>query len=277
MKKPKPFEYQQTLTAACYEAQREHRGQTVEQAKKAFREHFHRAAQALYTILENGPSNTADTAEAVLVSVTGILNGIIRLRRNPEAGRFILAAGQALTRAVVKMAKEQPPPSWLVEEAPKEYEVPWLMVNGKPAPGFAESDAALAWGRNAIRRSKNRFDAPQTRAVAEALRYIHYHRTTPDFANQFAAITGEHGLQFVPFIRREHKRLAALPPLCRKTAPQWWPIVRERIHHKPTPAGNRTEPSIFKKDTPAARRRAFLKDCKKAFLSLCPVEPTGDK
>ena len=286
MKKPKPFdvEFQTKLCLAYREAKAAAAGQTVAQAKAAFLEHWGRAVIAIETMLAAGGEPMRELGgriDYVLQLVRPLM------RDNPYAGEFVFEAAQRMARDLVALAREQPPPAWLVERAAMEYEVPWLMVNGKPAPGFDEADAALAWGRTFTKRSKNGkrshndFDAPQSRDVAAALHHTNYmrkhYRDIPGFLETCCRVWRKHKDE--PGMLAIVRQTAALPPLSRKSAAQWWPVVRAFVRRNATltESEKRSIRASLDYDTPAALMNEYLKRCKLAFEGLCPADAPGEE
>lgn len=270
-RKPQPQDYSFALSLAWCEAMRESKGQTVEQAKEAFREHWGRAVAALRTMLKAGDAEL--TGEMVNSIHILLLSSILpMIRKDTATGQFAFTFAQEFTREVMHLAKDNPP-AWLVERAPREFEVPWLMIGRKPAPGFPESVAALGWGRAIVKPGKSQFDKPQTRDVAAALKQLIRMRaySPSDFAMMWAALNSEQ--------RAKVKRIVALPPLSRKTRAQWWPVVRDSLrdafirgHDTLTAKERRSIRAILDYDIESGLRNEYLKRCKIAFNGLCPAE-----
>jgi hypothetical protein len=252
--------------------------QDVESAKAAFIEHWPRALTALRVILDGTETGSASVAKALHWLFDDCLRPAMRTNRH--GGNFVFEAAQSMTRELVALAQAQPPPLWLVERAPKEHAVPWLMVNGKPAPGFDESDAALAWGQETTRRGKSQFDKRKTRVVADALHDIYKVWNMSRSRGRDLPCRPEHLEALCDFTHGNSDIAGAvfeLPPLSAKSRKQWWDVVRAVIRRKtelPKPGARRI---IFKKDTPAERLKAYLKDCEAAFDALCPADAPGDK
>lgn len=248
----------------------------IEQAKKAFIEHWGQTNTAMNTLLR--------THDAELIKmITGCINHSMQLIRrqiktNPDAGKFLFNITQLLTRDIITLAKESPPPAWLVELAGTEYEMPWLMVNGKPAPGFEGLDAALSPGHLIVKRGKSRFDAPQTRDVAAALRSLEISRDRICKCDRKAIESCWKLMKASPEYVTEQRKIAALPPLSGKTKAQWLPLILAIIKRNPNLSTNerRNICEGLKNNgyryTDAAVIKEYLKRCKKAFNSLCPTD-----
>ena len=268
------------LPPAMQKADAERRGQTVKEARHAICEHWPRAACAMKNLLDQGDN---EWVEILLTHyIQDLLDVFGQTGQRRILGPAVFRAAKKLTRAVVGLcATQYSPPAWLAEKAATEYEVPWLMVNGKPAPGFAEADAQLHWGHAIIKRGKSQFVTPQTRTVAEELSFI------DELRNVHQSSMGELIGNFLPGLPAEAKEISTLPPLSRKTRTQWWPVVRAFIRHKnkylakgwgclsKKQISNIRASLEYKTD--AELMNEFLKRCKVAFDGLCPSETPGKK
>jgi hypothetical protein len=252
---------------------------SVEYAKYTFLKHWDRAHAAMRQVLKFGDSDERAMMAATVVPCISWWIEYLRTmaEEHPAAGQAVFEAALELTRDIAALAQKTPPPPWLVMRAAHAYEVPWLVVNGKLAPGFPESDAVLRWGRATIKRGKSRFDVPQTREVARALHNIEWFRQCVQrplrdigaiYGDQQAEMWKNRGSR----TRDLEEKVAALPPLSHGTKAQWWPLVRDLLRRGYLPSQNEraSKRIILKKDTAAAQRKAFMKACQKALDGLCP-------
>ena len=223
---------------------------------------------ALEKLIESGEVQGIEAATSAIRNLLDCIRPMIR--KHPEAGFFVYKTAQRLTRDVSEMAQEKSPPAWLGAIASTEYEVPWLITNGKPV-GFKESDSVLSWGRDIIKRGKQQFVAPQTRHVADIIQFINNDREIFRIWPERITKRSEHYSE-APEIIKRNRRIAALPVLSRKTKDQWWPIVKGFIRNKEYLTAQ--EWNNIKKATQyhtlSDTMNEYIKRCIKAFESLCP-------
>ena len=249
---------------------------SLDEAKEVFIEHWFRATAALRTIAIAGGAELIRDIIPLIENPIGSLC-VARKKHPAIVGPSVFRAAQCLCYDVQDIVQENPSHAWLADYAAAEYVVPWLMINGKPAPGFPDFvKDAHHWGYGIIKRGKNRFDAPQTRVVASTLHYINRIRTHP---LSEAMLQDKHdwreGLQTkFPDAERDW---VTLPPLTRKTKTKWWPFVVDEIRiwwNLPLLSIKERRSILATLDykTESSLMNEFLKRCKVAFNGLCPTK-----
>ena len=88
-----------------------------------------------------------------------------------EATRFIHNTARASVNKFMSVVKSRNSPLWLMQTLRLEFEIPWMMCNGKPAPGFKDATERFLFGA-CLKKGKSRFDTTQTRAVAASIREV---------------------------------------------------------------------------------------------------------
>lgn len=231
---------------------------TLKEAADAFQDHFMPALVQMPRLLKSGNAEYFKLAANCLIMFDMIHP---HLMKNPATGGVAFRLASELAGEIVALCQRNPPPAWLVEQIGTGYVVPWLMVNGKPMPGFPKGDTI-------VKRGKSRFDAPQTRNVAAVLCGVNRDRLLykGDIESVCRGATPRHAA--------EYRAIAALPPLSRETRAQWWPIVKAAIQSRPCLSDKERQNirRTLDHDTPAALMNEYLKRCKIAFDALCPAE-----
>jgi hypothetical protein len=247
----------------------------IEQAKEAFLEHWFRANTALRTITTGDDTELIQAVAPWIGYAVGSLS--VAGRKHPAlAGSFVFRSAKKLCYDVLRMSQENPPPSWLIEFAGAEYEIPWLMVNGKPAHGYDGFEERLRPGQLIIKRGKSRFDSPQTRFVAQVLHRIEHDRTKP-LSEAMHRLQHEWRKTLETKYPDAERNWSTLPPLTRKTKKQWWPFVEDEVRiWMGAPILTKKELQSIRKtltyNTEKALMTEFLKRCKKSFDGLCPKD-----
>ena len=182
--------------------------------------------------------------------------------RKPDVGPVAFQFAKQFCRCAMRLALDDNPPDWMKRIAPHEYEIPWMLVNGKPAPGH---EVLQGWGRAVTKRGKSRFDAPQTRQAAWALRLLNIMRNAP--AGCGGVLDGEN----VYAIPRD---LRKLPPFARSTVAMWWPFVCGLIRETHGAWMTDKERSAIKRattyHTDAEAENEYMKRVKVALVGLAP-------
>lgn len=176
-----------------------------------------------------------------------------------SAGSTMFSIGHSIASTMVGLATT--PPSWLHDAFNASFSSAWLMINGKPAPGYPK--------RTLTKHGKSRFDAPQTEAVAKGIQEIEFWRRI--FSDKPASYLE----LFEPlddYIFRNSKKLATLPPLNAKSKEQWWPLIKKQVKlsAKLTQKQKENILATTYHGSEAELWNEFMKRCKKAFDGLCP-------
>ncbi len=234
----------------------------------------HDKANSAASILSNMLSEDAFEPCAAYSAINGIIGDIRRLAKMDEhAAEFVYKVAQKLSGDVVKMFKEGCDlPDWVIDTVKGEYEMPWLLINGKPAPNAPKVKLLLRQG------GRSHFDAPQTRLVAEAIR-----EATDFLCSSTVETCAFHSCIFTLRIR-EIIMLREAGPLTAENEKQWWPVIRAMIRSNPQLAEDKKkdirrrlagkgarEADIVKVREKAVITEYINNECRKAFNSLCPV------
>lgn len=163
------------------------------------------------------------------------------------AGRFIFLSAQKNTEVFSAAALSGTLTDDLKDLLQNEFEVPWMMVNGKPVPGFKDVCEQLKIG-NFLRRGKNRFDAKPTRACAIAMSRFRFSNS------KLEAFKGLENTSSIVNVTWGDIKQAVVKLLDKKE--------RENIERVLVRRGDTHSKADVKE--------VWLKRCKKAFKDLCP-------
>lgn len=182
---------------------------------------------------------------------------------NPIIGGAAYRIARDYSGGMMGLIKSKNPPGWMKEIAPNEYAVPWIIVNGKPAPGL---EALHGWGRAVAKRGKSRFDVPQTSQTAWALYLLNMMRNAPARCH-FVSDDGEN-FYTIP------RGLRKLPPFSRSTVAKWWPFVRSLIRRTRVlwlrPKQREAIRRATAYGTDAEAENEYMKRVKVALVGLAP-------
>jgi hypothetical protein len=124
-----------------------------------------------------------------------------------------------------------------------EFEIPWMMCNGKTAPGFEVAAERFHFGA-LLKKGKSRFDTTQTRAVAASIRDVWKQRMSNGRKN------GK------PILR----------------TPITWTEVKPFINERFDLEAEYTLAENMPNASDAEVKNEWLKRCKKAFNYLSPKQ-----
>jgi hypothetical protein len=250
---------------------------TVARARKGIIEHWPRICAAM-KFLFMADKGRGGFEKLLLWQVLGTLPNMLFASMH---GKDMADTARRLCHQLQDASSFDVSPDWLIEWAPMNHEVPWLMVNHKPAPGFSESAKKLHWGSAIMKPGKSQFMAAQTRAVAHTLFVIEDWRR----AFQKHPFVAERMREAMRRQRRariviEHVgHISSLPPLSVATKQAWWPIVRDLIRDKfdhgavgMTRATYRALEATANYKTANSVRNEFMKRCRRSFNDLVPTK-----
>jgi len=185
---------------------------------------------------------------AVDREVSRLIHQLIRRADESDAaGYFVFIVAQICTERFMQLALAPTPPTWVKDFAQTFYEIPWLMTNGKPAPGFKVADEKLMFG-NYLRRGKSSFGAKPTEAVAATIGLVRTQR------EEEAIASGES----LPIV---HKTVT-------------WHDIKEIVRTLLDEDAHANITLTLKagsyRHTDAAVKKEWLKRCKRAFRNLRP-------